>query len=91
MGVVEQVANLDSEKNKTNVVLHAKLVRWCKPWVVLTMATSANYELFKLSCRRDTYSGKNGFIEEGALADLRLVGGNPLENIDLMEKSTKIR
>jgi hypothetical protein len=32
VGVVEQVANLDSEKNKTNVVLHAKLVRLCKPW-----------------------------------------------------------
>jgi hypothetical protein len=44
VGVVEQVANLDSEKNKTNVVLHAKLVRWCKPWVVLTMATSAKHE-----------------------------------------------
>jgi hypothetical protein len=31
VGVVEQVANLDSEKNKTNVVLHAKLVRWWQP------------------------------------------------------------
>ena len=91
MGVVEQVANLDSEKNKTNVVLHAKLVRWCKPWVVLTMATSANYELFKLSGPRDSYPDKKGFVEEGTLADLLLMDGNPLENIDLMEKSTKIR
>ncbi len=91
MGLVERVANLDGEKNKTNVVPHAKLVRWCKLWVVLKMATSANYELFKLSGPRDPYPGKNGVVEEGALADLLLMDGNPLENIDLMEKSTKIR
>ena len=55
------------------------------------MATSTNYELFKLSGLRDPYPGKNGVVEEGALADLLLVDGDPLENIDLMEWSTKIR
>ncbi len=36
---------------------------WCvggNPWVVLTMATSANYELFKLSGPRDSYPDKKG-------------------------------
>lgn len=55
------------------------------------MATSANYELFKLSGPRDSYPDKKDFVEEGTLADLLLMDGNPLENIDLMEKSTKIR
>ena len=30
------------------------------------------------------YSGKLGVVEQGALADLLLVDGNPLENIDLI-------
>lgn len=62
----------------------AKLARWFEPWEVLRFATSANYELFKLSGPRDPYPGKNGVIEEGALADMILVDGNPLENIDLI-------
>jgi imidazolonepropionase-like amidohydrolase len=31
------------------------------------------------------YPGKLGVVEEGALADLLLVDGNPLENIKLIE------
>ncbi|MBN3519356.1 hypothetical protein JYB62_05020 [Algoriphagus lutimaris] len=48
------------------------------------MATSTNYELFKMSGPRDPYPGENGVIKEGALADLLLVDGNPLENLDLI-------
>jgi len=33
---------------------------------------------------RDPYPGKLGVVEEGALADLILVDGNPLANIDLV-------
>ncbi len=62
----------------------AKLTRWYEPWEVLKMATSTNYELFKMSGPRDPYPGENGVIKEGALADLLLVDGNPLENIDLI-------
>ncbi len=62
----------------------AKLKRWYEPWEVLKMATSTNYELFKLCGPRDPYPGKNGVIEEEALADLLLVDGNPLENLDLI-------
>ena len=62
----------------------AKLTRWFEPWEVLRMATSQNYELFKMVGPRDPYPGPNGVIEEGALADMLLVDGNPLENIDLI-------
>jgi len=67
----------------------AKLTRWYTPWEVLRMATSVNQQLFKLSGPRDPYPGKNGVVEEGALADLLLVDGNPLENINLIADPDK--
>ncbi|AGY60329.1 metal-dependent hydrolase family protein [Gloeobacter kilaueensis] len=63
----------------------AKLVRWYTPAQVLKMATSTNAELLDLSGPRNPYPGKLGVVEEGALADLVLVRGNPLENIRLIE------
>jgi len=38
-----------------------------------------------MSGKRSPYAGKLGVVEEGALADLLLVDGNPLENIKLIE------
>ena len=67
----------------------AKLKKWYEPWEVLKMATSTNYELFKMCGPRDPYPGKNGVIEEDALADLILVDGNPLENLDLVADPEK--
>ncbi len=48
------------------------------------MATHDNAQLLKLSGPRDPYPGDLGVIKEGALADLILVEGNPLENLDLV-------
>lgn len=62
----------------------AKLVRWYTPAEVLRMGTSTNAELLALSGPRNPYPGKLGVVEAGALADLLLVDGNPLENIDLI-------
>jgi len=62
----------------------ASLSRWYTPAEALIMATSINAELLALSGKRSPYSGKLGVIEEGALADLLLVDGNPLEDIDLV-------
>ena len=59
-------------------------MRWFEPWEVLKIATSTNYELFKLSGPRDFCLGKDGVAEEGALVDLILADGNPLENIELV-------
>ncbi len=63
----------------------AKLVRWYTPAEVLAMATSANAELLALSGPRNPYPGKLGVVEEGALADLLLVQGDPIANISLIE------
>ncbi|WNZ25045.1 amidohydrolase family protein [Leptolyngbya sp. NK1-12] len=63
----------------------AKMVRWYTPAEVLRMATSTNATLLALSGPRNPYPGKLGVVEEGALADLLLVNGNPLENIRLIE------
>ncbi|RUV00650.1 amidohydrolase family protein [Mesorhizobium sp. M6A.T.Cr.TU.017.01.1.1] len=62
----------------------ASLVRWYTPAEALVMATGTNAELLALSGRRNPYPGKLGVIEEGALADLLLVEGNPLENLDVV-------
>ncbi|WAL61929.1 metal-dependent hydrolase family protein [Thermocoleostomius sinensis] len=67
----------------------AKLVRWYTPAEVLRMATSSNAELLAMSGPRNPYPGKLGVVEEGALADLLLVDGNPLENIQLIEDPAK--
>lgn len=60
------------------------LTRWFTPAEALAMATSTNGELLALSGLRNPYPGKLGIVEEGALADLLLVDGNPLENINLI-------
>jgi imidazolonepropionase-like amidohydrolase len=60
------------------------LTRWFTPAEALAMATSANGELLALSGLRDPYPGKLGVVEQGALADLLVVDGNPLENINLV-------
>jgi imidazolonepropionase-like amidohydrolase len=63
----------------------AKLQRWYTPYEVLKMATSTNAELLELAGPRHPYqAGPLGVIEEGAYADLILVDGNPLEDIDLV-------
>jgi imidazolonepropionase-like amidohydrolase len=62
-----------------------KLVRWYTPAEVLKMATADNAQLLALSGLRSPYQGKLGVVEKGALADLLLVDGNPLENIKLIE------
>ena len=49
------------------------------------MATGTNGELLALSGKRNPYPGKLGVVEEGALADLLLVDGNPIDNIKLIE------
>ncbi|MGV3632729.1 MAG: amidohydrolase family protein [Pseudorhodoplanes sp.] len=62
----------------------AKLTRWYTAPEILKMATSINAELLALSGLRSPYPGKLGVVEQGALADLILVDGNPLENIQLI-------
>jgi imidazolonepropionase-like amidohydrolase len=67
----------------------AKMVRWYTPAEALKMATADNGELLALSGFINPYPGKLGVVEQGALADLLLVDGNPLENIQLVEDPDK--
>jgi imidazolonepropionase-like amidohydrolase len=67
----------------------AKLARWYSPAEVLRMATSGNAGLLALSGPRNPYPGTLGVVEEGALADLLLVDGNPLSDLHLIEDPAK--
>jgi imidazolonepropionase-like amidohydrolase len=69
--------------------LLTKLVRWYSPAEALIMATGTNAELLALCGKRNPYPGKLGVIEEGALADLLLVDGNPIDDIKLIEDPAK--
>jgi imidazolonepropionase-like amidohydrolase len=62
----------------------ASLVRWYTPAEALVMATGTNAQLLAMSGKRSPYPGKLGVVEEGALADLLLVDGNPLADIKLV-------
>jgi imidazolonepropionase-like amidohydrolase len=65
------------------------LERWYTPAEILVMATGTNAELLALSGKRNPYPGKLGVVEEGALADLLLVDGDPLTNIKLVADPAK--
>jgi imidazolonepropionase-like amidohydrolase len=67
----------------------ASLARWYTPAEALAMATGTNAELLALSGKRNPYPGKLGVVEQGALADLLLVDGNPLDNINLIADPAK--
>ncbi len=59
--------------------------KWYEPAGVLKLATYDNAQLLLLSGPRNPYSeGALGVIAEGAYADLILVDGNPLKNLDLV-------
>jgi imidazolonepropionase-like amidohydrolase len=69
--------------------LVVKLERWYTPAEALAMATGTNAELLAMSGKRNPYPGKLGVVEEGALADLLLIDGNPIENIKLIADPAK--
>ncbi len=60
------------------------LKKWFTPGEILKMITYDNAQLLQLSGNRNPYPGKLGVVEQGALADLILIDGNPIENIDLV-------
>lgn len=64
--------------------LLATLVRWYTPAEALAMATGTNAQLLEMSGKRSPYAGKLGVVKEGALADLLLVDGDPLADINLV-------
>lgn len=67
----------------------AKMTRWYSPVEVLKMATSVNASLCAMSGPRNPYPGKLGVIEAGAYADLLLIDGDPIANIQLVTDPSK--
>lgn len=63
--------------------------RWFKPAEILRQATGNNGELMAMSGKRNPYPGKLGVIEEGALADILLIDGDPLDDIERLTKPEK--
>ncbi|HMN77737.1 MAG TPA: amidohydrolase family protein [Burkholderiaceae bacterium] len=63
--------------------------RWFTPAQTLAIATGTNAELLALSGLRSPYQGKLGVVEEGALADLLLVDGDPVADIGLLADPAK--
>ena len=58
------------------------------PIEILRQATSVNASLIALSGPNNPY-GKLGVIESGAVADIVLIDGNPIENIALMTQPAR--
>lgn len=66
-----------------------KMKRWFNNFEILNMATANNADLLAMSGKRSPYTGKLGVIEEGALADLIIIDGNPLDNLELLNDTDK--
>ena len=66
-----------------------KLKAWFSNAEILKMVTYDNAQLLALSGPRNPYPGKLGVVEVGALADLLLVEGDPVANLDLIADPTK--
>ena len=62
-----------------------KLKNWFNNFEILRMVTYDNARLSSLSGSRNPYPGDLGVIKEGAFADMLLINGNVLENIQLLE------
>jgi imidazolonepropionase-like amidohydrolase len=71
--------------NKDQNTYIAKMGNWFTPFEVLKLITYDNAQLLALSGNRSPYKeGKLGVIEEGAYADVILVDGDPLKDINVM-------
>jgi imidazolonepropionase-like amidohydrolase len=79
----------DAEAANRQGTYLTRLLRWYTSAEALKMATADNGELMALCGYINPYPGKLGVVEEGSLADLLLVDGDPLENIKLVEDPGK--
>lgn len=66
-----------------------RLLKWYTPAEILKMVTADNAALLALSGLRNPYPGKLGVVETGAIADLLLVNGNPLQDLTIINDPHK--
>jgi imidazolonepropionase-like amidohydrolase len=76
-----------NNKNQNGDIL--KLKQWFTPAGALKMITHDNAQLLALSGPRNPYPGKLGVVEVDAMADLLLVDGDPLANLNLVADPQK--
>jgi imidazolonepropionase-like amidohydrolase len=74
----------EPELNEQQNAYILRLQQWFTNAEILKMVTHDNAALLQLSGLRSPYPGKLGVVEVGALADLILVDGNPLEELSLI-------
>ena len=79
----------DPRQNAKQAADILKLKQWFTPAEMLKLVTHDNAQLLALSGPRNPYPGKLGVVEAGALADLLLVDGDPLANVDLIGDPAK--
>jgi imidazolonepropionase-like amidohydrolase len=79
----------DPRQNARQAADILKLKQWMTAAEILKLVTHDNAQLLALSGPRNPYPGKLGVVEAGALADLLLVDGDPLANIDLIGDPAK--
>ena len=72
------------ETKKQQLLEFTNRLKWFSSAEILRQATATNGELMALSGPRNPYPGKLGVIEEGALADLLLFDGNPLDDLTIV-------
>ncbi len=77
------------ETNTNQTADIVKLKEWFTNAEILKMVTHDNAQLLALSGPRNPYPGKMGVVEAGALADLLLVDGDPIANLDLLKDPGK--
>ena len=80
----DMVASMESKK--AQVTEFTLRTGWFSNAEILRQATSINAEVLELSGPRNPYPGKLGVIEEGAFADLLLINGNPIADIEILTK-----
>jgi imidazolonepropionase-like amidohydrolase len=79
----------DPRQNAKQTADILKLKQWMTPAEILKLVTHDNAQLLALSGPRNPYPGQLGVVAPGALADLLLVDGDPLANIDLIADPAK--
>lgn len=78
----DMVASIESKKAQvTEFTLRSE---WFTNAEILKQATSINAEILELSGPRNPYPGKLGVVEEGAYADILLIKGNPLDELEIL-------
>jgi imidazolonepropionase-like amidohydrolase len=77
--------DMNPEQNRMLLPLRT----WFTAAEILKMVTYDNALLLAMSGPRAPYTGKLGVVEEGALADLILVQGNPLANLEVIADPAK--